>query len=318
MPPAPKLEYVASQPLTCYRWPFDVPTKLRLGISVGPAPALPNKDDEFWRWALSGREIESLRTYTTWIRLAFLDSEVSGTVRQMRAAEIVRLTRIAVQIVRPVGCPDSTILISREKAASAFPMAPLTSTPWGRIVGFNNCSLVEIQKVVRGVHQAFRAKITRLINPINLLQLALESSNQYLRPFLFVCVLDSLLMAGDSNPFKRRLSNFLGEGSFALPASDFLGQPKYSIGEIAEDLYALRSVVAHGQVIPPKFLAATNLFNIHGAAIAAYPPNPRYIQVLQECALFTLTSVLRRIFLENRIQQVNDTAGWRARLDHPF
>lgn len=90
------IKCVVVQPLTCYEWPFEVPTILRAGITVGPAPILPNEQDPFWKWALSGCEIESLWGYSKWIRLAFRDAPSGPEVRRMRAVELVRQARVGV------------------------------------------------------------------------------------------------------------------------------------------------------------------------------------------------------------------------------
>jgi hypothetical protein len=130
---------------------------------------------------------------------------------------------------------------------------------------------------------------------------------------------DAILIAGNSNNFRDRLINVFGATTFVLPRVDPSGQPKYRVGKIAGELYDLRSAIAHGQLVPPKFLEHTGLLDVYGNEISTYhPPHAQYLHVMRECALFLLIRLLRKIFLEDRIKMVSNTTLWRARLDHPF
>ena len=178
--------------------------------------------------------------------------------------------------------------------------------------------MAEIRTVIRGVNKVFRFRVLRLINSLQFLELGFGSNNPYIGTFLWVSGLDAILMAGNSRNFKDRLINVFGETTLVLPRVDPSGQPRYRVGEIADELYDLRSAIAHGQLIPKKFLEHVGLQDIHGKEISTYLPKVQYFQVMRECALFLLIQLLRKIFLENRVSMVNDTALWRTRLDHPF
>jgi hypothetical protein len=236
----------------------------------------------------------------------------------VRTIEIVNNTRLAIQSVAPVGCDDSTIIISSQDGVSTVHRPPMKSTPWGRIVGYENCSLSDIRCVVRGVQAAFRSRTLRLINAVYFLELGLQATNDYIGTFLWVSGLEAILMAGNSVKFRDRLVNILGAQTFIFPSISPSGQPKYRVAEIAEDLYEFRSAIARGQLISKKFLAVSGLIDTNGVEISSYPPHCQYWYVLHECALFLLTAVLRKIFLEHRIRSMSDTTFWRARLDHPF
>jgi hypothetical protein len=310
--------YIVAQPLTAYMWPFATPTKLWHGLWVKRAPKqLPTGDDPFWRWALSGREIENLKEYSWWITLEFRASSTGLSQRQRRAVELVRYTRLAIQLVAPVGCNDSTIVVAGSERVSTVHPPSMTSTPWGRMGGYENASLDEIRKVVRGVSSIFRFRVPRLINPLQFLELGLGQVNPYIGMFLWVSGLDALLMAGTSKNFKDRLVNVFGDTTFVLPRVDYMDQPRYRVGEVAGDIYELRSAIAHGSLIPPKFLEMVGLEDVNGKANSAYG-SVQYFQVMRECALYLLIRLLRKIFLENRVGMVKNTALWRARLDHPF
>ena len=124
------------QPLTLWPWPFDLPTRLHLGIQARRAPALPEDGNGFWQWALSGRDIENIRRYGVWLSLEFSDRDVPESPRLTKALELIKSTRLAVQIVAPVGCLESTILVRNEESVSAtVHLPPINSTPGVRYRG---------------------------------------------------------------------------------------------------------------------------------------------------------------------------------------
>jgi hypothetical protein len=169
----------------------------------------------------------------------------------------------------------------------------MTSTPWGRIGGYENVSLDEIRKVVRGVSSIFRFPVSRLINPLQFLELGFGQVNPYIGMFLWVSGMDSLLMAGTSKNFKDRLVNVFGETTFVLPKVDYMEQPRYRVGEVAGDIYELRSAIAHGSLIPTRCLEMVGLEDLRGKANTAYG-SVQYLQVMRECALFLLIDYSRK------------------------
>ena len=129
--------------------------------------------------------------------------------------------------------------------------------------------------------------------------------------FLWVSRLDAILMACNSKNFEQRLINVLGEKTFVLPAVNPSGQPRYRVGEIARNFTISESAIAHGQLMPQKFLNQTGLQDVHGKAISIHLPKVQFLHVMRECALFLLVRLLKKIFLEDRIGTVNNTALWR-------
>jgi len=310
--------YLVAQPLTSYFWPFDVPTRLWHSVWVRTTPALPADDNPFWRWALSGREMEDLRRVPRWITLECRADNSALSPRQQRAVEIVKYTRLAIQLVAPVGCNESTIVVSGPNGVSTVHPPAMPSTPWGRIAGYEDVSLDEIRRVIRGVHGIVRFRVPRIINALNFLELGFGAQNQYISTFLWVSGLESILMAGTVQNFTDRLKNVLGESSFVLPNVEPGGQPKYRVGEMAEDVYELRSNIAHGNLISKKFLENTRLKNVQGKVIESYSPPTQYLHIVRECSLFLLIKVLKKIFLEDRAKVANSTKAWKTQLSKPW
>ena len=125
-------------------------------------------------------------------------------------------------------------------------------------------------------------------------------------------------MAANPKKFKERLINILGEQTFVLPKTDPGGQPKYRVGEIAEEVYELRSKIAHGSLMPKKFLEQVMLKNVNDKIIESYAPPTQYLHIVRECALFLLIGVLKKIFLEGCAKVANSTGLWRSKLNNPW
>jgi len=262
--------------------------------------------------------MENLRRIPFWVTLGCRADSRALSKRQQRAVEIVRYTRLAIQVVAPVGCDESTIVISGPNVVSTVRPPRMPSTPWGRINMYENATLDEIRRVVRGVHSILRFRVPRLINSLNFLELGFGAENQYISTFLWVSGLDAILMAGTPQNFRQRLVDVLGEQTFVLPKVDPGGQPKYRVGEVAEDVYELRSKIAHGSLIPKKFLEQVRLKNVYDRNIESYAPPTQYLHIVRECALFLLIGVLKRIFLEDCAKVANDTSLWRMKLNKPW
>jgi hypothetical protein len=262
--------------------------------------------------------MENLKKTHYWLNFQFNDHDSVTTPRQARAVELIKNTQLAIQVAAPVGCSDTTIIIQQENLVSTVHPPSLLSTPFARITSFAHVSIEEVRTIIAGVHSAFHRKLTRLINPLQFLQLGLESRHEYISTFMWVTALDSLLMAGNTSLFAERLTTILGPDTYVLPAIDPGGQPSFRIADIVEDLYEFRSVIAHGKVIPDKFLSTSELVNTSGEIITSYPPKSRYSQMMQESSLFLLTTVLRKIFVNGLIPTFTGMKSWKDRMKKPF
>lgn len=304
-------------------WPHIVPAVLCPGITVKSAPNILDETNTLIRHSLSDNQIETLKKSPSWLCCEFKDESASGTIRQGRAVELVRNTQLAIQIVTSTGLWDGTVFVCEERGnrLDVFQTAQkprMETTTWAQMIGSQRFSLSELRCVIRGVNAAFNSNVTRLVNALYLLELGLESTNLHLRIFLWITALDSLLRAGKSNIFVERLSKFLDGDSFVFPNLDEFGQPQYLVSDVAEDLYELRSIVAHGREIPKKFAQPCGFKDTEGQVILGYEESYQYRQVLHECAFSLLSRAFRSVFIEGRTPIVRKTDFWRSRLRFPF
>ena len=58
--------------------------------------------------------------------------------------------------------------------------------------------------------------------------------------------------------------------------------------------------------------------NVNEKDVESYAPPTQYLHIMRECALFLLTGVLRKIFLEDCAEVAKNTNAWRAELNNPW
>jgi hypothetical protein len=300
-------------------WPFKIPARLTLRVWVKTNPQF--RDTAFLRWALSGREIEDLTKRQHWLSCQFKDSGVAGSNREQRAIKIIQNAALALQIVAPVGSWESQI-IALDRRADGLQVRgmvhrpPQYTVPWARGVQFDSRAENELPLVVSGVQKTIARGSVRLKNALNFFELGLDSTNPYLQFFLWTSALDGLLMAANARTFRERLCSLFGHSNFVLPASEF-GQPRYRVEDVADDLFELRSKIAHGSEIPKKFWTGVSFEDENGIPISVVQSPRPYYQVLGECSLFLLCRLLRWIFVNDLQDIVGDAIRWRRKIEGP-
>jgi hypothetical protein len=269
---------------------------------------------------LSGREIQELGKIPNWLYCEFRDYAVWGSKRQARAIRIIRNAALAIQIVAPLGSWDAQIITFKRQNAGLVPKGiehhpPQHTAAWARIVGFDSRSEADLPLVVAGVQRAFARGGVPLINALNFFELGLEAMNPYIQFFLWTTALDSLLMAVTPRNFRDRLCTRFGGSSFVLPTTEF-GQPKYRVEDVADDIFQLRSAIAHGQEIRAKFRSRIPFEDDAGNVIPDIQSPRLYSEVLHECSLFLLCRLLRWLFVNGLDRGVRNATSWKKVLQH--
>ena len=272
-------------------------------------------------WAMSGREVENLERSPNWLCCEYRDDTVSGSKRQARAIQLIDGAALAVQIVAPTGSWESQIITFEKQNGGLVPKAvlhhqPQNTSKWARIVGFDSRADADLPLVVAGVQRATSRGGIRLINALNFFQLGLAAMNPYLQFFLWTTAIDDLLMAVSRVNFQNRLCSLFGGSNFVLPSIEF-AQPKYRVHDVADDIFELRSEIAHGQEIRAKFRAVGPFEDNTGKVIEVVAGSRAYSEVLHECSLFLLCRLLRWLLVQGLDDKVRDTITWKQIISHP-
>lgn len=127
--------------------------------------------------------------------------------------------------------------------------------------------------------------------------------------------MDMLYMAGGIVRFVERINRFLDADSYIFPRTESLNlQPAITVGEIVEDLYKLRNIVAHGQeILEVPYRRRKDILATDGRRLNPY--DLCYVDVLAECSLFLLQRSLFKIFTEGLGYQVAQEKAWRKILN---
>jgi hypothetical protein len=317
--------YLALRPFG--NWLLDKGVALQNGVALGRLPEglRPNFGHSGWGDFFSQRQIRYLGNTDYWLHYSFEDEEGPGSPGRARAVEVADNAALAFLVDCPAelnsGEFQEVTAVCERRGDDLLPVAvnlrqPYHSFSWARVVRFPYLWGNRIELIAEGIEQCIADRVVRLLNALRLLELGLQSTEPYIRLLLWAVGLDSLLMAITLENFVSRLENFLGADSLVFPASEELGQPRYRVTDIASDLYALRSAIAHGKQIPDKYWQPTTFEGISGRPIEGFYGGPLYRDLLSGCALFLLCASLRKIFDEELVGTVADPKLWRDRLDH--
>ncbi|HTU44874.1 MAG TPA: hypothetical protein VMF91_07420 [Bryobacteraceae bacterium] len=225
----------------------------------------------------------------------------------------------ALQIICPSGAKNIFLKFLRaeqgyENIGDLRPKE-LCNTLLGRIASLERQGLErDFEAVYAGVRRAFIEKIVRLQNPILLLGHGSQIGNVNLGALMFVMGLDVLFMAGDTNTFMKRVGGFLGLDSYVFPATSLVHrQPRTLVRDVLSHLYEFRNILAHGQEVPKQFFRQTyDLLSTEGERINY--EDYYGAELMLESGLFTLTTALRKIFVEGLVDEVKDHTKWRVKM----
>lgn len=191
----------------------------------------------------------------------------------------------------------------------------LRSALIGRVTYAENCGLESWFDVAyAGVRRSFNEKVTRLQNPILLIEHSMQIASSPLGNLMAVMALDMLMMAGEKVPFIERLGGFLGPNSYVFPPDSIMNrQPAVKVRDVISDVCKFRNIIAHGQHIPEKpYRQKHDLLDVNGQRINR--GDYHYHDLLQEGSLFMLTTALRTVFVKSLFDDVADEKKWREEL----
>lgn len=229
-----------------------------------------------------------------------------------------RSAALALQIISPSGGMHIFLKFQRTDTGydniGAHHQKELCTTLLGKFGSAERLGLeTDFPAVYAGVSRAFEDRVVRLQNPIILLEQGMQTGHVSLGTLMFVMGLDMVFMAGGIDNFMKRLGGFLGARSFVFPALTLERQPAAVVGEVLNDLYEFRNIIAHGQEIPKEPYRQPYEFRTTDGERINCDECSR-IDLLLECGLFMLTTSLRRIFVEGLFDVVAYQPRWKAKM----
>lgn len=286
------------------------------GVALVSHDAFKPSNLDGWQQVFSLDELREIREW----HLAIACNWNTVQEAQQEAAPEYRLAdaRLALQVAAPMGSYLSVCI--REQDSGQNPLLMTTrleqfhGTAWSRMRGFNGMTPEEVQFVVNGVISILQKKDARTANPIRLFEQGLISGNPYIRILLWVTAIDGILMAVKEGIFVNRLCALLGAASQVFPPEDGVHITRLiTVSEVAGDLFKLRSELAHGSAIQKKYWEARDDLRPL-LPLQTYSGPARYWTLLEEAALSLLTRILRKIILDNLVEDFFNVKQWRERL----
>jgi len=222
---------------------------------------------------------------------------------------------MALQILAPIGEQGVRIFCveteGRLKPRSVGRGRALKGTRWSGAAAYALSDLGSIPLMIDRIGEAVQKNVQRLVNPLVLHRLGQQAELSNVRTLLWTTALDAIVMAGNRAEFCTRLGHLLGRENLIFPPNKNGIQPRYTVGELVEGLYELRSLVAHGRQLSQRFLEVDGFLDTNGSAIS---PDYTVAQVLEETALFMLSRVLRLILTTECFSEIANESTWRRRL----
>lgn len=268
---------------------------------------------EGWRFMLTGLDLDQLKTVEYWLTKRFECDEAQWDAMLMASMTDMEFVAVAFQVLMPSGEKGIRIgcMLTSEGMEPRAVSEPrrLTGTNWVLRIGSRTDELNILPVVAERVEAAFTGEMMpRIKNAIYCFGQGMHAAEPQIRTLLWCMGLDAILMAGNRREFCSRLKVLLRQDAFVFPASRDGMQPSYRVGEVVDDLYSLRSEIAHGSRLSPRFMDYVGFFGTSGENLR---PEYTHLELLEECALFLLQRCLKTVLATDLFNVVQDERQWR-------
>lgn len=274
-------------------------------------------------WFLSPADHKELLDSPLWIHYTFRGAPGLQSSAYGQAEQLIRDLVSIMLVFRPKRHARTMLFLPEGGVASPeristipeFVQRPIRVN----VNDFGVPGLDDMRAALARFRECSEGMLTRLVNPVRLLEHGLQAREPHLATLLWTLGLDALLMASNMKKFVSRLHRIIGRDSFVFGQGRFLGeQPVTRAKDIAEDLYKFRSELAHGSQISECFREHRVLYSTAGESIECGEPGSKlqYRAILHAAALFLLASAVRSVLTDEHLfGQAQNEQTWRKYLD---
>lgn len=186
----------------------------------------------------------------------------------------------------------------------------LTPTSWAAEAVWPVSDLSVLPIVAERTRRALAQDFRRIQSGLTLYFQGLRHEIRHLRTLFWMMGVDALLMAQNRSELCERLRCVLGEQCAIFPSSR-CRQPRITVGDVVEDLYTLRSEIAHGSQPSARFNDVVGLWDTAGEPINTTDTRA---EMLEQSAMFVLSRLLKLVLSTDLFNDVETPSAWRQRL----
>jgi hypothetical protein len=293
--------------------PKDLPFEILPGIFLADVgKQMKHLDLELWsREYLSKHDVDKIQGWRHALVHYYSEEEYSHGTPESQSRELLYRIFLGLRIVRPSRVPFQ-YLHARVKGDGSLdpsgfyraevPLTVCACDTWGPI----RASDAELLRAVApSLIRAFEMRCRPVTRAMSVLETGYNSPNVDVKLLLWVTGLEALFTSSNYSGAPvviRRVRHFLGSKTQLYRSSDypgFLSMPTLRVKDLLQDIYRMRNSVAHGEWIPPEFLARSG----HAGGAKSYA------DVLLEAASIVLRLALTRILKDSLLETFGDKDG---------
>jgi hypothetical protein len=188
---------------------------------------------------------------------------------------------------------------------------------WGGMLDIKKLDPGQLPALIEGTLQAIESGMVPVVNSLRFLEIGLQTAVHHRRAgaVLWTMGLDGLLAAESATRFSRRLQKLLGKDTRVFPEDRAGRRPKYTVSELAENMFEFRSLIAHGKEILQKYREPIELE--FEPAESSYLTIERWSRgtLMIEGIVFTLIAALRTVINDGLTQMMTTQRTWKKWLD---
>ena len=212
---------------------------------------------------------------------------------------------IALQVLKPIGTLGTLFygeFYERESPAPpGFSLQtierrpPMNPWPWAWRRPFNKELIQRVPAAINSIQRIMQGQVAEKKNAFILLQLGLEHFHHLVAGLFWVMGLEAIFDSWGKEDFRKNLCACLGENTLVFPDWHPAQRPNLTVGDVAFDLYVLRSKLAHGADLreaasDPKYPVDLIERRVLPSSSEPVP----YALLLSEVACYLLCQVLQK------------------------
>jgi hypothetical protein len=208
---------------------------------------------------------------------------------------------MALQIIKPV--QTLGLILQADdysgnfSGVSAQERPQMSAGAWAELRRFDKELIAKLEEIIPKVLSRMQSGSAEQKNSVNMLQFSLEHLHPLVKGLFAVMGLEAVFDSGGRSQFRDALCDCLGESTIVFPDwnSPHFSPPTFTVGQIAIELYTLRSKIAHGVDLrkaaqDPKFPVDL----LRKVTLSHLLADTAYCVALSEAAIYLLCEVIKK------------------------